>query len=263
VPQVVSILVWVAVYAGVVYVHLHFIEPTLSRQPSGIIARGVGSVVHGVIGFTLLFGIMITLNVLVWSDYRIDALWPYGGLLPCFGGLFGLLLPWVPLLGSRTRRGFWLAVVVVVSLGAGLSACRLSTARPVPTFPQFDLGEEHVASYRVGGLYEVGPRFYFYLAIEDPEGHWFGRDAEIKQLTGSLQLQVLDGAGNILGESNGPLSDHVWGYWHGAHRLYNRQAPVPLYFSPKRGEEYTLRISYTADPRLAGFKGYGYLQCRA
>lgn len=261
--QAVNILVLVAIYAGVVYVQFTVIEPAL-RQIGGsaAIVRAALSVVHGAFGCFFLIGVWVLLNVIRHGDYRNDAMWPYGGLMLVCGGQFGLLVPWLPLLGGRTRRGIWLAVLALVGLGVGYFCYRSLATRPIPSFPHFDLGEDYAASYQVSGLSDIGPYFSFYLAIEDPEGRWFGRDAEIKELAGSLRLQILDGAGNVIAESSGRLSDHVWSYQRGAHLLYSREPFGPPEFSPKRDEQYTLRISYTADPKLTSFTGYGYLKCR-
>jgi hypothetical protein len=84
------------------------------------------------------------------------------------------------------------------------------------------------------------------------------RDDDIHRLHGSLTLEVIDGAGEGICHEEGPLSGYVWGNWLGAHRLYQMDAQS---FPVRRGEEYTVRVVYRADPALAGYRGYCYLQC--
>jgi hypothetical protein len=128
------------------------------------------------------------------------------------------------------------------------------------SMPPFDLGKDHTASYRVSRLPDIGRECQLYLAIDDPRHRWNFRDKEIRKLHGSLRLEVVDGQGATIGQSVGPLSDHVWGFWRDAHRLYHEQMGR-LRFPARADEEYTLRVVYQADPSLEGYEGYCYLEC--
>lgn len=129
------------------------------------------------------------------------------------------------------------------------------------SMPRFDLGVDHTATYRVSRLPDIGRPCHLYLAIEDANRRWFMRDADIRKLQGSLRLEVLGGQGEIIRQSEGPLKDYRWGFWGDAHRLYHDEIG-PLEFPAHRGEEYALRVVYHADPALAGYEGYCYLECR-
>jgi hypothetical protein len=126
------------------------------------------------------------------------------------------------------------------------------------SMPQFDLGKDHNASYRVNNLPDIGQECRLYLAIHDPQGRWLMRDKEIRKLRGSLTLEVIDRDRGLISHAEGPLSDYVWGYWRAANRLYQMDAPS---FASHSGEEDTLRVAYQADPGLAGYRGYCYLEC--
>jgi hypothetical protein len=125
------------------------------------------------------------------------------------------------------------------------------------SMPRFGLGEDHTSEYRFGRLPDIGCQCELYLAIDDPGGRWLMRDDDIRKLQGSLSLKVMDAGGEIICHEEGPLRDYIWGYWRGANRLYQEDA---LWFRTRPGEEYTLRVEYHADPALANFQGYCYLQ---
>jgi hypothetical protein len=47
---------------------------------------------------------LFLLDVIAYHDYRRGVLGPYSMLLPYSGGLFGLLVPWLPLLRGRRNK---------------------------------------------------------------------------------------------------------------------------------------------------------------
>jgi hypothetical protein len=130
------------------------------------------------------------------------------------------------------------------------------------SFPEFDLGKRHEATYKVSSLPSIGKSCTLFLAVEDPDNRWFMRDDEISQLTGKLMIEVLDARGNVLSRAEDKLGRFVWGNWLGAHRLYYmpEQDPQPR-FIPDPSEKYTCRIKYSGDPQLDSLKGYLYFQC--
>jgi hypothetical protein len=108
VPQVVNILVLVGLYAGVVCAQLTVGERALreERGCGGAAIRAVLSVFHAGVGLFVFFGVEVLLNVIAHGDYRRQAFGPYGNLIPICGGLFGLLVPWLPLFrGGPRKRG--------------------------------------------------------------------------------------------------------------------------------------------------------------
>lgn len=124
------------------------------------------------------------------------------------------------------------------------------------SFAEFDLGKEYKGSFQVSSLPGNPKRCGFYLAINDPNDHWFIHGAN-RQLGGYLQLEARDSQGRVVISLGGALREFVWGEWRGAHRLY--QSPGS-FFRPTKGEEYTFHISYSPDAQLASFTGYGYLE---
>jgi hypothetical protein len=192
----------------------------------------------------------------------------------------------IALVKRRWLRRWWLLGVAVVLAAAGYcclplaplpahsgdgeftdlswraKACGLVPVFDVRGFAvsmaRFDLGKDHTASYRVSHLPDIGCACMLYLAVDDPQGRWLMRDQEIRKLRGSLTLEVLDSSGELIRHAQGPLSEYIWGYWRGADRLHQMDA---LSFASRPGEEYTLRVVYQADPALAAYQGYCYLEC--
>jgi hypothetical protein len=113
--QVVNILVLLTIYAGVVCGQLTLGERVLREEDGciGVGLRVVLSVVHGAFGYGILLGVVCLLGVILFGDYRRGFEPGYSRLMPVVGGLFGLSVPWLPLLSgrrgqqgnSRTRAG--------------------------------------------------------------------------------------------------------------------------------------------------------------
>jgi hypothetical protein len=100
--QAIQILFFVLVYAVVVYCQLSFVERALPRQLEyAIFARGWLSVLHGALGLCFFFVIGLLLIIVVYGHYMDPGIGPAWNLIPLFGALFGLLLPWLPLLWRR------------------------------------------------------------------------------------------------------------------------------------------------------------------
>jgi hypothetical protein len=127
------------------------------------------------------------------------------------------------------------------------------------SMPGFDMGESRQAEYHIAHLPDAGHDCMLYLAIDDPQGKWLGKGREIERVRGRLRLEVADARGQVMSQAEGALAEWVWGYWRGAHRLYQMDASS---FSARGDQEYTLQVSYTGDSALAGMRGYCYLECR-
>jgi hypothetical protein len=109
VVQAINILVLLILYAGVVYFQWSFLERRL-RTPGGrsgfarAIVRAAFSVLHTAVGLFVFSGIEALLNAIVNRDYRVGIFGWYSNLIPVGGGLFGLLVPWLPLLWGRPDK---------------------------------------------------------------------------------------------------------------------------------------------------------------
>jgi hypothetical protein len=128
------------------------------------------------------------------------------------------------------------------------------------SMPAFDMGGPHRAEYRVSQLPDIGRDCTLYLAIDDPGGRFLFQDSEVSRLRGVLRLEVMNAQG-VIHRAEGPLWDWTWNHRadEPRHRLYQSHAFLEL--PPRAGQEYTLRISYSGDELLAGFRGYCYLEC--
>jgi hypothetical protein len=125
-------------------------------------------------------------------------------------------------------------------------------------FTAFDLGGKYEASFRFSHVPSIGKKCGVYLAIRDPDDHWF-YDSHIKELQqGTVRLELLDSRGAIVVRTDGALKDYIWYGCRDLHGLYRLKES---FFIPCKDEEYTLRIVYHPDPKLASYKGFGYLLC--
>jgi hypothetical protein len=124
------------------------------------------------------------------------------------------------------------------------------------SMPEFDLGHPHRAEYRVAGLANIGRKCGVYLALHDPGGRWGWGDT--KALAGEVQLELRDSGLRTLVNVRGKLGDYIWYGFRDTHALYQMDRS---FFVPDSREEYTVRVSYSPDPRLAGYEGFVYLEC--
>jgi hypothetical protein len=105
VVQAINIVVYLLLYAGILCLQFSFVERRLRRvRGSAIEARVVLSFLHAVVGLLTFFSVELLLNVVVYSDYRRGVFGWYSNLIPVAGGLFGLLVPWLPLLWRVRNR---------------------------------------------------------------------------------------------------------------------------------------------------------------
>lgn len=125
-------------------------------------------------------------------------------------------------------------------------------------FAKFDLGHEYEASFHFSHIPSIGKKCGVYLAVRDPDGYWLF-DKHVKQLQeGTMQLQLLDSRGATVVQTGGSLKDYTWYGCRDLHALYRLKES---FFAPRTDEEYTFRIVYHPDPKLALYEGFGYLLC--
>jgi hypothetical protein len=107
--QVINILVFILLYIGVLYFQFSFVERLLRtlRGPTAFdraIDRVALSVLHSAIGLAVCYGVELLLNAMINRDYREPILGPYWMSIPVDGGLFGFLVPWLPVLWDRPDK---------------------------------------------------------------------------------------------------------------------------------------------------------------
>jgi hypothetical protein len=102
----VNILVLLAVYAGLVCAQLTVGERALREEKgcAGAVLRAVLSALHAGLGLFVFFGVKVLLNVIINGNYLRPAFGSYSNLIPIAGALFGLLVPWLPLLRGRLEH---------------------------------------------------------------------------------------------------------------------------------------------------------------
>lgn len=128
------------------------------------------------------------------------------------------------------------------------------------SMPRFDLGQAYHAEYRIARLPNIRRDCRLYLAIHDADDVWGSKENEIRALRGTLRFEIVNKHGVRVCEAEGPLSQWGWGHWCDAQRLGKHPG---CSFRAREDEAYTLRISYSGEPALAGMSGFCYLECGA
>lgn len=121
------------------------------------------------------------------------------------------------------------------------------------SMPKFDLGKDFKGEYKVTGMANVGEGI-LYMGMRYAPFEIWTKDREFE---GWLDLEMVDKHGNALVNVSGKLGDYVWFGTGNLNALY--QYPQSG-FRPNINEEYRIRISYRPDPRLAGLKGFVYIE---
>ena len=177
----------------------------------------------------------------------------------------------------RKRRAVKIAVVAVLLLGGFFIARRLllppvpshrgdgsfediSWFAPLPTpgysitMPELDLASPQQLEYHLADLTDIGRPCGVYLVIRD-HNDALRRDTE--KFDGNLRFELLDSQNRPVVDVSGRLGDFIWWGSDDRHGLYQHERS---FFAPDADEEYRLRVSYEPDPRLAGYKGFVYVQ---
>ncbi len=177
------------------------------------------------------------------------------------------------------RAVVFAAAIVLVSLGCYRAYCELFVVAPIPphhgdgefhditrkpgplvirgyeiSMPSFDLGKPLTAEYHLASLPDIGRDCGTYLAYRDPKSLSYGLH---RLLDGWLELEVTDRRGRVVAASSGRLRDYTCMQTLDLHAFYQLNKSS---FRPDRGEEYTIRLSYQPDVRLAGHRGYAYVR---
>ena len=126
------------------------------------------------------------------------------------------------------------------------------------SMPDFDLGSPQRAEYRFAGLSNIGQHCGVYLAIRDEHRRWQGW-ADRKELDGGLSIELVDSQRKEVVRVSGRLGEFIWYGFDKVHALYKMDKS---FFTPRTDEEYRLLFSYQPDAKLAGYKGYVYLECK-
>lgn len=122
------------------------------------------------------------------------------------------------------------------------------------SMPEFDLSTPFEAEYHVSGLSNIGQDCGVFLRFDD---HGRGSWSDTKKVGGQLHLDVMDSQGRAVADASGRLGDFIWWESQNHHGLYQMKSS---FFAPDPSEKYRVRVSYDPDPRLAGFRGFVYLE---
>jgi hypothetical protein len=124
------------------------------------------------------------------------------------------------------------------------------------SFPEFDLGKDYEAEFKVANLPDIGNEVLVFLALNDP-GRTIGafKDA----LATVWEYEVVDSEGRVAVADKRLLKKFIWSE---PSRLGDTYGIYELRcFLPRKGERYTVRVRCRSDPQLRSFKGRVYLEC--
>lgn len=136
---------------------------------------------------------------------------------------------------------------------------------PIPgysiTFKQLDLSRGYTASYTLAKVPDIGEEVVLYLCVADPH-HALRDDMARQRLTAEIQLDVEDEHGTLVCHVDKPLAKMYWAYPTGGADCYGLYSlPESVFFS-RKDAQYRLRVRYSPDPQLSGFRGFVYIRCQ-
>jgi hypothetical protein len=140
--------------------------------------------------------------------------------------------------------------------------------------PEFDLGRAKAGEYRLVGLPDVGCWCDVYLAIRSPDKVLFAPLLEdtLAPLNAAVRLEVIDSTGRNLATQEGKLSTFIITQHYPTFALLYQckdsgKGYEGLYgstsaFRAMTSESYVIRLSYTPDLKLRGYRGFVYVDCQ-
>jgi len=139
-----------------------------------------------------------------------------------------------------------------------------SIGLPIPgyfiRFEEIDLANPFEATYRIENLPKLESPVGVYLCIADPDRK-LGNDAAREHLKATIELDVTDGKGATVCHVSHPFAEMVWADPEGGPDSYGLYNLDESFFVPSDGERYQIRLHYTPEPGLAGFKGFVFIRC--
>lgn len=139
-----------------------------------------------------------------------------------------------------------------------------SVGIPVPgytiKFDDLDLSDRVEALYRVEQLPEIGRMAGVYLCVDDP-GRKFWTDESRAKLSAILEIDVVDEDGNSVCHFSQPLAKMYWAFPEGGRDTYGLYSSEESSFVSRSNEGYRIRVRYSPDPQLDGFKGFLWIRC--
>lgn len=128
------------------------------------------------------------------------------------------------------------------------------------SMPEFDLSKPHQAEYKVAALPRIGERIYrIYLVIPDEnqtlDNERIGCESMISvQLSDSLKNTLFTVGGHLQSLDRSTRMDREGAQFF---QIANTHGNL------NSREKYTFTVSYTPDPKLAGYQGYVYFRVGA
>jgi len=135
---------------------------------------------------------------------------------------------------------------------------------PVPgysiTFEQFDLSKGYIDSYTLEKVPVIGKDVVLYLCVADPR-HALRDDLARQRLKAEVQFDVVDEHGKSECHVDKPLAKMYWADPEGGADCYGLYSLPESVFVSRKGAQYKLRVRYSPDPQLSGFRGFVYIRC--
>jgi len=127
------------------------------------------------------------------------------------------------------------------------------------SFTPFEMGQEFSDSYGLSNLPDLDD-VGVYLVVESDD---YISEIEKLKLNAKVELILTDSKNQTELRVDKQLKELIWSYPHrgaiSGHALYDLDKS---FFSPRIGEQYTLRINYSPDENLSLRKGYVFIRCK-
>ncbi|MGD9644797.1 MAG: hypothetical protein AB7U73_03735 [Pirellulales bacterium] len=127
-------------------------------------------------------------------------------------------------------------------------------------FADFDLGAPFEADYHLERLPNPSKHMGVYLSIADPT-HELEADDQREKLIAAVQFEVTDEQGQLVCQVDQPLAKMIWAAPEGGADCYGLYQLDRSFFDARSEGKYRLRIRYTPDPKLIGFRGFVHIRC--